>query len=333
MTPEQFEKLLDRVVASLSKVAHPEKDGFSNPKDFEKTALVALEKAVKESDAGIDVGETFHHDAFPDLLANGFGVEIKLTTKDSWRVAGNSIFEGMRDQKAERIYVIFGKMGGRPEVRWARYEDCITHVRISHAPRFVVDMDQKKSTLFEEIGIVYDDFKTMSQEEKMRCVREYHRKNLGEGERLWWFGEEREHTLPIKTRLYRLLDKEEKRRYRAEAAILNPQVCKSGRAKGKYDDAARYLLMEHGVFCSQARDLFSAGSVAGKERGGNYLLRALQDIQDLMRSTARELDAELFLEYWNEECPADQRIKRWLQKADGYAKDWRPSEHLFLGGK
>ena len=55
-----------------------------------------------------------------------------------------------------------------------------------------------------------------------------------------------------------------------------------------------YLLTYHGVFCSQARDLFSAGSVALRldgTRGGNYLLRALRDIEQLMIDAAPLADA------------------------------------------
>nr|VFK43079.1 MAG: hypothetical protein BECKTC1821E_GA0114239_10232 [Candidatus Kentron sp. TC] len=334
MKPEQFEALLDGVVISLSRAAQSGEEGFANSKDFEKTVLAALQAAIKQGGIASDADRSWHPHAFPDLSVNGFGVEVKHTTKDSWLAVGNSIFEGMRDESAQKVYVIFGKMGGWPEARWARYEDCITHVRISHAPRFVVEMD-RESPLFSVMDIAYDDFRRMSPEDKMHHIREYSRNRLRPGERLWWL-EDREiqsHALPMQVRLYMALEQDEKRKYRAEAAILNPQICKPSRARGKYNDAALYLLTRHGIFCPQTRDLFSAGSVAGKERGGNYLLRALQDIQDLMRNAARELDAELFVEYWGEECPVDQRIARWLEIADGYAKDWYPSEHLFLDGE
>ena len=57
----------------------------------------------------------------------------------------------------------------------------------------------------------------------------------------------------------------EKRTLRAEAAILSQRICQGSRACGKYTDAALYLLTEHGVFCPQTRDLFSAGSVAFRD--------------------------------------------------------------------
>ena len=95
-----------------------------------------------------------------------------------------------------------------------------------------------------------------------------------------------------------------------------------------------YLLTYHGVFCPQARDLFSAGSVALRldgTRGGNYLLRALRDIEQLMIDAARRLPSALFVEYWGESCDPPNRIMRWLALADAYAtrSGWRPSAELF----
>ena len=101
----------------------------------------------------------------------------------------------------------------------------------------------------------------------------------------------------------------------------------------KYHGAAMYLLMVHGVFTPQARDLFSAGSVAMRKsgmRGGNYILRALEDIQDEMREASEHLDDELFEEYWGFVPPASERLMEWLRLADSYARDWKPSDHLFL---
>lgn len=86
------------------------------------------------------------------------------------------------------------------------------------------------------------------------------------------------------------------------------------------------------ILCPQARDLFSAGSVAMRSdgtRGGIYILRALADIETEMVEAANRLENALFVEYWGEGCPPNKRIKEWLKKADAFAKDWVPSEHLF----
>ena len=167
----------------------------------------------------------------------------------------------------EMVYIVYGKAGGMPETRWARYEDCISHVRVSHSPRFVVDMDEDSLHLFNNLPIPYGEFAQLSDEEKMHHIREYSRGRLGEGERLWWL--ETSHSLPVGIRFYTHLQQGEKRMLRAEAALLFPEVCASRYTRGKYDDASLYLLMHHGVFCPQARDLWTAGSVAGSKGDGD----------------------------------------------------------------
>jgi hypothetical protein len=168
----------------------------------------------------------------------------------------------------------------------------------------------------------------------MEHIRKYARGRLKKGERLWWLEDRPDgaHSLPIQARIYMTLEQSEKRRLRAEAALLCPEIVKPSRSKHKYDDATLYLLTYHGVLCPQARDLFSAGSVAMRsdsKRGGNYVLRALLDIQDEMRTAAATLDDALFIEYWDKSIPAPSRLKEWLKRADRLAVGWKPSEHLF----
>jgi hypothetical protein len=225
-------------------------------------------------------------------------------------------------------------MGGTPEVRWRPYADCVVHVRTSHVPRFEIDLDADRS-LFDLMGIRYDEFRVLPMSEKMRHVREYARGRLKKGERLWWLEDKdsEAHTMPIQARLYTSLTQEEKVRLRAEAALLCPVIVKSGRTRNKYDDAVLYLLTYHGVLCHQARDLFSAGSVANPgndDAGGVYIQRALKLIENAMRDAAARMDDALFIEYWGERVPSGKRIARWLEKADGLASGWKPSESLFL---
>lgn len=333
MTQAQFEALLDAAATQLGNDVR-ESTKYHSAEAFPARVLEVLRMVAKGQ--GIEVNPSWHPHAFPDIIANGFGIEVKSTNKDSWLSVGNSVFEGMRDQTVTQVYVMFGKMGGLPSVRWGRYEERITHVRISHAPRFVLEMD-RDSSLFGKLKIGYAEFAKLPPEEKMGHVREYSRARLKPGERLWWLEDqpedESQHSLPIQVRLYMGLPQEEKRRLRAEAALLCPQIVRPSRARGKYNDAALYLLTYHGVFSPQTRDLFSAGSVAlraDETRGGRYILRALLDIQDLMREAALRLDDALFVEYWGASVPPGNRVKEWLRRADEQAKDWRPSEYLFL---
>jgi len=115
--------------------------------------------------------------------------------------------------------------------------------------------------------------------------------------------------------------------------LLCPRIVQSGRSRNKYYDVVLYLLTYHGVLCHQARDLFSAGSVANPNNdddGGIYLQRAIALIEPEIRAAAARMDGALFEEYWGVTVPPERRIREWLRRADEFAQDWRPSGVLFL---
>jgi uncharacterized protein YciI len=331
MRQNEFEQILETACVKLS--AEARKKIFSVSAQFEKRAREVLrDLTAKYPEIEIDFNP--RPQAFPDIAVGNFGVEVKFTLADTWRSVANSVLETNRIETVEKVYLIFGKMGGTPEVKWADYEKSVIHVRTSHVPRFEVEISADHS-LFELMGIRYDDFRILPMKEKMRYIRDYARSRLQKGERLWWLEdkENAEHTLPIQARLYTTLSTEEKTKLRAEAVLLCPGIVQSGRVKTKYDDAVLYLLTYHGVICHQARDLFSAGSVANPNNdddGGIYIERALKLIENEMIEAALTMDDALFVEYWRESVPPKQRIKKWLKKADALARDWIPSNSLFL---
>ncbi len=329
MNSDEFERLLERTCRQLT-VECRRGAGFATSDDFHKRARSVLDDlAPREIEVHLDIQPY----QFPDIVMGEYGVEVKFAAGNSWRSVANSVFETTRNADVRHIYVVYGKMGGTPEVRWGRYEDCVIHVRTSHVPRFEVEIGAKKSW-FEKMGFSYGQFSKLSEEERMRYVRKYARSRLKGGEHLWWLEDRPDegHSLDLQVRLYMGLEQEEKRRLRAEAALLCPQIVKPSRSKHKYDDAAMYLITYHGVLCSQARDLFSAGSVAlrsDSRRGGIYIMRALRDIESEMRQAAATLEDALFVEYWGVSVPPRRRIQEWLRRADEYAAGaWKPSREL-----
>lgn len=330
-----FEAILDKCCKVLTSEAHAV--GFKSSPLFESRVREVLDELTR-NEASFTIDFTPHPQAFPDIALGEFGVEVKFTLNDTWRSVANSVLETQRIESVKFIYIIFGKMGGVPEVRWGDYEQSVIHVRTSHVPRFEVELPTEravvKRSLFEEMGIKYDDFRKLKMQDKMKYIRIYARKIHPDG-RLWWIEEKEidEHTVPIQARLYTNLTTDEKTRLRAEAALLCPKIVDSGRSRNKYDDMVLYLLTYHGVICHQARDLFSAGSVANPnndDEGGIYIERALKLIEEEMRKAAIKMDNALFVEYWGESVAPEKRIIRWLEKADEYAKNWKPSDSLFL---
>lgn len=333
MTKNEFTELLRATCTRLTEEALV--SGFTSAKAFENRVRETVRDLNK--DPAIQIDLTPPAQSFPDIAAGSFGIEVKFSTNDTWLSIANSVLETNRVPGIEKIYIVFGKMGGVPEVRWGDYEECVVHVRTSHVPRFEIELPPTGGTkpLFEQMGISYDAFRQMPMSQKMEHIRKYARGRLKKGERLWWLEDspEPEHTLPIQARLYTRLEKSEQRRLRAEAVLLCPSVVASGRSRDKYDDLVFYLLTYHGVLCHQARDLFSAGSVANPgndDMGGIYIERALKLLQAEMLAAASRLDDALFVEYWGESVPPHERIEKWLLRADSLARDWVPSASLFL---
>lgn len=330
MNISDFEQLLDELCARLSSEC-VEGQRFTESKSFENRVREVIRTLLDHFKIPVDFAP--HPYGFPDIVLGKFGVEVKFTTNDTWRSVANSVFESFRNKDVKHIYVVFGKMGGCPEVRWGRYEECVMHVRTSHVPRFEVDIDAKES-LFKKFGISYDKFSALSEEGRMKYVRDYARERLKPGERLWWLEEksDQDHSLPMQVKLFANLSNEEKLKMRAEASLLCPQIVKSGRSRTKYIDPIMFLLTYHGILAT--RDAFSAGSAAGPKRGGIYVQRALEWIQPQMIEAAKYLEDSLFKEYWGRNVPPKKRIREWLRMADVYAEvanpSWKPSAVLFL---
>lgn len=333
MTKIDFQHLLDVCCGTLTHEGRTL--GFVSASQFENRVRHILDELTRgENELQVDFDSP--PQGFPDIALGEFGVEVKFTMADTWKSIANSIQESHRVPGVRYIYIVFGKMGGKPEVRWADYADSVTHVRTSHVPRFEVDLSPSRedASLFASFGISYDDFIRLDMQGKMRYVREY-AKQKHPGERLWWIAPsiEETHALPANIRLYTNLSQQEKIQYRAEAVLLCPGVLRSGRARNKYDDVVMFLLSYHGVLCHQARDLFSAGSVANPDnddKGGLYIQRAIMLLENSMVRAAETLSDALFVEYWGESVPSGvPRLKRWLQKADAVATGWKPSSCLF----
>src|SRR3989344_136159 len=90
------------------------------PASFEN---LVFEKMVESSKGTRFEGLVDHTKdrVFPDILAGRyFGAEVKMTTNDHWTSTGNSILESSRVPDVQKIYIIFGKLGGKPSIRYRK---------------------------------------------------------------------------------------------------------------------------------------------------------------------------------------------------------------------
>ena len=189
MMHSTFEELLSEACNVLTKKV--KKQIIKSHSEMEQEVISTLKSICCEF--GINSQQVIGQGVqkFPDIAIEEYGIEVKHTISDKWRCIGNSVSEGHRNKSIKHIYLIYGKMGGSPEVRWSKYENAVTHVRSTHRLRFEIDMTSSpENSIFRTMGVTYDEFMCSDIKDKMKHCRKYARKRQEKrGEYIWWLGD------------------------------------------------------------------------------------------------------------------------------------------------
>lgn len=115
MERTDFENILDDCCARLTAEARAK--GFTDSAGFEYRVREVLDKLMS-ADETFRMDYNPHPQAFPDIALGEYGVEVKFARQDTWRCIANSVLETQRIESVKHIYIVYGKMDGKPEVRW-----------------------------------------------------------------------------------------------------------------------------------------------------------------------------------------------------------------------
>jgi len=277
--------------------------------------------------------------AFPDIIAKRyFGVEVKVTKDNKWSSTGNSILETTRVDGVERIYMFFGKLGGGADIKYRPYQDCLSEIGVTHSPRYKIDMDLPEGkSIFDKMGVPYDELRR--EKNPISKIKEYYRKQLQEGQELWWIDahvEERA-VSPI-IRPFRMLPGNEQERFTTESLILFPEIF--GRTQTKYERPAAYLITEYNTVSSSLRDKFTAGgqvtiSVNGVDAHVPQIFSHLMEKAKDIENSIEQLSEETLKYYWRTERIKTPRIEQWKRMVDdqaGTQLDTVPASALYEWG-
>lgn len=283
------------------------------PLEFEENVYEIMCATAKGTKFDGTIERTGKFD-FPDILANKyFGVEVKMTKQDKWVSTGNSIFETTRVENVERIFILFGKFGGEIDVRYKPYQDCLSSIKVTHSPRYTIDMELTgKASIFSKMGIDYETFR--NDENKVHSVKEYYKKQLKDGEELWWIDEGQDRTVSPVIRPFQKLGQDEKENFIVESMILFPEIF--GNNTLKFERAAIYLITKYNVVCANLRDVFTAGGKKGvtvkKERYDiPQIFSKMHERARTIEEKMKEIDAETLLYYWRVEKLNKDRVSQW----------------------
>ena len=254
----EFKSLMAKTDMLLNKDARQRPNYYSsrggNPLEDD------VKRALDESAKGTPFAGTIEKvsgQRFPDIVAAKlYGVEVKSTKDDHWTSTGSSILETTRVTGVERIYMTFGKLGGRPiEFLSKPYEECLYGIAVTHMPRYLINMQLNPGeTIFDKMGVPYEKLRRMDN--PIAPVAKYYRSQLKPGESLWWTGDSSEEAVSATIRLWKNLTPDEKRFHTIYGCVNYPEIF-----GGDYDRYALWLTSQ-GVVDPHIRDQFSAG---GKE--------------------------------------------------------------------
>lgn len=263
---------------------------------------------------------------FPDIVAAGYyGIEVKATKKDGWTSIGNSVLESSRISTVKRIYILFGKLGGTPDVMCRRYEDCLRGIAVTHYPRYQIDMNLADgNSIFDLMNVSYDTMR--NDDNPVKYVRNYYKTQMSEGDALWWIddGDDSVPELSPVIKNYSSLDTEVRDGIKADLFILYPEILSN--SSNKYKNVPAHLASRYGVVCPNVRDIFTAGGrVPMKDADGNEftvpqvvgeLIRLAPLIERKLQSQSMEELTNSWGHYVNETLDAEQA---WMYEINRHA--------------
>ncbi len=258
-------------------------------------------KALQE--VGIDKDKIYHSpQKFPDFIITDYtgdkiGLEVKKTDSAKWEVIGGSIYESLRND-IEETYVVMGKLGGdKPEVRLRKYAECLADLKVTHSPRFYLDMTLEEG---QDYLTTHDskDLLDLTGDELNRRIRQLLRSNKS----TWWSEEE---TTPFSS-----LSEEEKGAYLNDGLALFPEIF-----GGNYENFTPWLIYSCLVWCGNIRDIFSAGGNKELPEKDIFIsavmFRALDNIESIV-SRINDMSDEEIKKFWHIENPEEcDRIATW----------------------
>jgi len=252
----EFKELLERARISLNK------DAQANTSYYINQAGRKLEQNIFDMMCDKAKGTCFEGtidlvsgQKFPDIVSKKiFGVEVKSTTQNHCTTTGNSILESNRVDGVERLFLLFGKLKDPVEFRWRSYEECLADIRVTHSPRYIIDMNLSSGdTIFDKMGLRYDELR--QRDNPISPVVDYFKLQLKEGESLWWVDSSA--SIPMKVRMWSSLNSDEKQFHKVRGMVEYPQIF--GSSNSKFDQFSLELVTKFGIVAPSLRDMFSAG--------------------------------------------------------------------------
>lgn len=243
-----------------------------------------------------------HHFPDVDIILNGikYGVELKSRNNGTWTTNGNSVLESITDEGYEEIFLFFAsKVIGedRLMVRFQPYWETTKSIRVTHSPRFIIDITKDNNESVFKNKEEYDLLRSSTEQDKVEFIQSYLSENTNGTK---WYTRTNENVKPIE---FKSLSKEERNVKLAELFFLYPGDLIG--TSNKYTRSASYLLEHHYIFSHALRDSFSASGMY--EYKGERIPRVyekLRSLNSLIKKIAEESSEDfkkLVIKTWKDD--------------------------------
>lgn len=246
-----------------------------------------------------------HHFPDIDLFVNNikYGIELKSRNNGSWSTNGNSVFESITSEDYEDIFVVFASKVPREKrylVRYAPYWQVTTNIKVTHSPRFTINMLDNVESVFQSKE-EYDNLKNLDENGKSNFIQNYFKQNsIG----ATWYTKPDENIPPTR---YNELTLDQKNKLMVEMLILFIDDLLVGYPRTKYVRSGEYMLQTYFVYNQSFRDAFTSG---GKYRFNGIefpkIIKTIVDNKELLIYTLRNASEDFFelaKEEWGKTLP------------------------------
>lgn len=240
----------------LKKLPFNDKPSSISPSDFEFLVFEACEEASEGTIFENKIVHTKDRE-FPDIVVNEiFGIEVKATKKNDWTSIGNSVLESSRKNGIKKVYILFGKLGGSPDIKYREYEACLKGIAVTHYPRYQINMDLADGeSIFDLMETSYEEIR--QSENPIKQIREYYG-SQAKGQSLWWIddGSDKVPELNPVIQYFSMLSLSKKNDLKAEAFIQFPAILSNSQTK--FTKVAAHWISTYGIVSPNLRDNFTA---------------------------------------------------------------------------
>lgn len=331
MDKKIFNSYVELVINELRKIIVNENDySISNkttPTEFEKLVVEVSNLVNEKFEYSFNIEYTEGGHVFPDIIYNyknnKYGIEVKSSTStntsnNSWTILGNSILGSTRID-VEETYIIFFKVNKNGRfINYARYEDAVSDIVVTHSPRYKLNLSQKpKDSFFEKSGISYKQLN--ESKDPIGLVMNYFK---DQGETAWWIAE----STPATIKNWSDICDERKKEIMSKAFVLFPELIYLNN-NVKYKRLVKWLVANYSIVDSSLRDRFTAGGrINIKIDKVNYcgLPRIYETLINTMgefKKQIEEISYEEIKNYWADYCPitddCKSRKKYWIETVNG----------------